>query len=149
MATRGKEGMFDYFQFTLIYGPNIPGSYAILFFTESDFTSVTSHIHNWVLFLLWFRLFILSGVISSLFSSSIFGTYWHGEFIFQCPIILPFHTVRGVLKTRILEWVAIPFSRASSQPRDQNRSSGLQADFFYHLSPQGAENKIETELKTI
>ena len=37
---------------------NIPRSYVILFFTASDFTSITSHIHNWVLFLLWFHLFI-------------------------------------------------------------------------------------------
>ena len=51
--------MFDYFQFTLIHGPNIPGSYALLFFTASDFTSITSHIHNWVFFLLWLCLFIL------------------------------------------------------------------------------------------
>ena len=43
-------------------------------------------------------------------SSSILGTYWPGEFIFQCPIFLPFHTVYGVLKTRILKWFAIPFS---------------------------------------
>ena len=38
-----------------------PQSYAILFFTALDFTSITSHIHNWVLFLLWLHLFILSG----------------------------------------------------------------------------------------
>ena len=38
------------------------------------------------------------------------GTYRPGEFIFQCPIILPFHTVHGVLKVRILKWFAIPFS---------------------------------------
>ena len=41
---------FDHFQFVLTHGPNIPGSYAILFFTVSDFTSITSHIHNWVCF---------------------------------------------------------------------------------------------------
>ena len=35
-------------------------------------------------------LFILSGVISLLFSTCISGTYWPGEFIFQCPIFLPF-----------------------------------------------------------
>ena len=29
--------------------------------------------------------------------------------IFQCPIFLPFHAVHGVLKVRILKWVAIPF----------------------------------------
>ena len=66
--------------------------------------------HNWVLFLLWLCLFILSGVISPLISSSILGTYHPGEFIFQCPIFLPFHTIHGVLKTRVLKWFAIVFS---------------------------------------
>ena len=32
------------------------------------------------------------------------------EFLFQYPIILHFHTVHGVLKVRILKWLAIPFS---------------------------------------
>ena len=45
-----------------------------------------------------------------LISSSILGTYHTGEFIFQCPIFLPFHTVHGVLKARIWKWFAIPFS---------------------------------------
>ena len=99
--------LFDHFQCTLINGPNILGSYAVLLFTALDFTSITSHIHNWVLFLLWLCAFILSGVISPLFSSSILGTYQPGEFIFQCPIFLPVH---GVLKSRILKWFAIPFS---------------------------------------
>ena len=27
-----------------------------------------------------------------------------------CPIFLPFHTIHGVLKARILKWFAIPFS---------------------------------------
>ena len=48
-------------------------------------------IHNWVLFLLWLHPFILSGVISPLISSSIFGTYRPGEFLFQYLIILPFY----------------------------------------------------------
>ena len=89
---------------------NIPDSYAILFFTASDFTCITSHIHSWALFSLWFSLFILSGAISPLFSNSIFGTYRPGEFIFQCHIFLPFHTIHGVLKARTLKWFAIPFS---------------------------------------
>ena len=72
--------------------------------------SVTSHIHSWVLFLLWLDPFILSGVIFPLISSSILGTYWPGEFLFQYLIILPFHTVHVVLKARILKWFAIPFS---------------------------------------
>ena len=87
------EVLFDHFQFTSIHGPNIPGSYTILLFTASDFTSITSHIHNWAWFSLWLCLFLLSGVISPLFSSSILGTYQPGQFIFQCHIFLPFHTV--------------------------------------------------------
>ena len=84
----------------------VPMQYCSLF-TASDFPSITSHIHNWVLFLLWLHSFILSGVISPLISSSMLGTYWPGEFLFQYPIILPFH---GVLKARMLKWFAIPFS---------------------------------------
>ena len=41
-----------------------------------DLTSITSPIHNCVLFSLLLRLFILSGVSSQLISSSILGTYW-------------------------------------------------------------------------
>jgi len=62
----------------------------------------------WLWWLL--HLFILSGVISPLISSSILGTYRPGDFIFQYPIFLLFHTVHGVLKKRILKWFAIPFS---------------------------------------
>ena len=101
---------FDHFQFALIYGPDIPGFYAILLFTALDLASITNHIHSWVLFLLWLHPFILSGVISPLISSSILGTYRPGEFPFQYPIILPYHTVRGFLTARILKWFAIPFS---------------------------------------
>ena len=70
----------------------------IVLFTASDFTSITSHIHKWVLFLLWLHVFIITWVISLLVSSSTLGTYRSGEFIFQCRIFLPFHTVHGVLK---------------------------------------------------
>ena len=89
-----------------LHGPNIPGSYAILLFKASDLAFL-SHIHNWVLFLLWLCLFFLSGVISPLISSSILGTYWPGEFIFQCRVFLPFHTVHGVLKARIYVWIYV------------------------------------------
>ena len=79
-------------------------------FTALDLASVTSHIHNWLLFLLWLHPFILSGVISPLIStdfSGILGTYWPGEFLFQYPIILSFHTVYGVLKEEY--WSGLPF----------------------------------------
>ena len=41
---------------------------------------------------------------------SILSTHQPGELIFLCPISLPFHTVHGVLKPRIMKWFAIPFS---------------------------------------
>ena len=78
--------------------------------------SITSHIQNWALSLLWLHLFILSGVISPLISSSILGLYWPGEFIFQCPMFLLFHTVHGVLKARILQWFAISFQNSLTWP---------------------------------
>ena len=46
---------------------------AILLFTALDPAFITSHIHNWVLFLLCLHPFILSWVISPLISSSILG----------------------------------------------------------------------------
>ena len=62
----------------------IPGSYAILLFTASDLASITSHIHSWVLLLLWLHPFILSGVISPLISNSILVTYWLA--ILECEV---------------------------------------------------------------
>ena len=61
-------------------------------------------------FLLSFHPVILSGVISPLFCSSVLGTYRPGELIFQCNIVLPFHTVHWVLEARMLRWFVIPFS---------------------------------------
>ena len=73
MSTFSCHLLFDHFQFALIHEPNIPGSYALLLFTASDLASITSHIHSWVLFLLWLHPFILSEVISAMISSSIPG----------------------------------------------------------------------------
>ena len=43
----------------------------------------------------------------------------------------------GILQARILQWVAIPFSKGSSRPRDQNQVSCTAGRFFYHLTDQG------------
>ena len=40
------------------------------------------------------------------------------------------YTVHGVFQTRILEWVAVPFSRGSSQPRDRTQVSYIAGGFF-------------------
>ena len=57
--------------------------------------------------LLWLHLFILSRVISPLISRSILGNYQAGEFIFQCRIFFPFHTVHGVSRQEY--WSGLPF----------------------------------------
>ena len=46
-------------------------------------------------------------------------------------------SVHGILQVRILEWVAIPFSRGSSQPRDQTCISCIAGGF-----PGGSEVKV-------
>ena len=40
------------------------------------------------------------------------------------------YTVHGILQARILQWVAFPFSRGSSQPKDQTQFSCIAGRFF-------------------
>ena len=47
----------------------------------------------------------------------------------------PGSSVLGILQARILEWVVIPFSRRSSQPRDQIQVSTLQVDCLSSETP--------------
>ena len=50
----------------------------------------------------------------------------------SCPTLcnLIDYTVHGILQVRILEWVAVPFSRGSSQPRFQTQVSRIAGGFF-------------------
>ena len=49
----------------------------------------------------------------------------------------PGSSVHGILQARILEWVAISFSRGSSRPRNQTQVSHIASRCFYHLSHEG------------
>jgi len=40
------------------------------------------------------------------------------------------YTVHGILQARILEWIGIPFSRESSQSREQTQVSCMIGGFF-------------------
>ena len=40
------------------------------------------------------------------------------------------YTVHGILQARILVWVAVPFSRGFSQPRDQAQVSHMAGRFI-------------------
>ena len=42
----------------------------------------------------------------------------------------PSSSVPGILQARTLEWVAIPFSRESSRPRDRTQVSCIAGRFF-------------------
>ena len=55
----------------------------------------------------------------------------------------PMHyTVHGILQARILEWVAIPFSRGSSQHRNQTQVSHIAGDSL-PAKPQGKPKNTE------
>ena len=54
---------------------------------------------------------------------------------------LPGSSVHGILQARILEWVAMPSSRASSQPKDQTRISYISCvgrQVLYHQHHLGS-----------
>ena len=48
-------------------------------------------------------------------------------------------TVHGILQVRILEWVAFPFSRGSSQPRDWTQVSQIAGKFFNSWATKEAQ----------
>ena len=50
------------------------------------------------------------------------------------------YTVCGILRARILEWVAFPFSRGSSQPREWTQVSHIAGGFLSH---QGSPRILE------
>ena len=50
----------------------------------------------------------------------------------------PGSSVHGILQERIMEWVAIPFCRGYSRPRDQTQVSRTAGRYLYYLSLQGS-----------
>ena len=53
-----------------------------------------------------------------------------GSFEIPWTVALPDSSVHGNFQARILEWVAILFSRGSSQPRDRTQVSYIAGRFF-------------------
>ena len=52
----------------------------------------------------------------------------------------PGSSIHEIFQARILEWVTMSFSRASSQPRDQTLVLLHRGQTLYHLSHQGSPN---------
>ena len=71
---------------------------------------------------LLFYLWILRVLCLVTQSWPIFVTLW--TVARQAPLSM------GILRARILEWIAMPSSRGSSQPRDQTQVSNITGGFF-------------------
>ena len=56
------------------------------------------------------------------------------------------YIVHRILQARILEWVALPFSRRSSQPRDQTQVSCIVGKFFTSWATREAQGLLRTSL---
>ena len=80
--------------------------------------------HNWTTSLSFCE------VCLSLSHVCLFATPWAES--------LPGSSVHGILQVRILEWVAIPFSRGSSQPRGQTRVSCIAGRLFTNWATREA-----------
>ena len=80
-------------------------------------------------------------------------TFWHREgevkvkIVQSCPTLWDpvDYKVHGILQARILEWVAFPFSRRSSQPRNRTQVSHI-AD-GYQLSHKGSSAQGKDSIK--
>ena len=91
-----------------------------------------------VLFLFsWF--WILTSLFNQ-FSCHFLGSEWV-KVAQSCLILRDSmdYTVHGILQARILEWVAVPFSRGSSQSRDGAQVLPHFKQILYLLSHQGRE----------
>ena len=59
---------------------------------------------------------------------------WKWKLLSRVQLFVTPWTIHGILQARILEWVAFPFSRGSSQPRDQTQVSHIAGRFFTSLA---------------
>ena len=59
------------------------------------------------------------------------GTRWTAAY--HAPLSM------GIPQARMLEWVAVPFSSGSSQPRDQTQVSLITGGFFTNWATQEAQ----------
>ena len=73
-------------------------------------------------------------------SHSVMSDSFHGLYI-----------IHGIFQARILEWVVFPFSRGSSQPRDQTQVSSIAGRFFTSWATREApvDMNLSLILKTV
>jgi len=130
ILSRKKEGIHYIFIFVLFYNWYLP-SLALL--TYTNHTKLFSYFFKPVILI-----HAKTQDCDHLFTMVI-PCLAHGEYSSKsesesqsCPTLCdPMdYTVHGILQARILEWVAFPFSRGSSQSRDRTQVSCIAAGFF-------------------
>ena len=66
------------------------------------------------------------------------------DFLQPHELYLPVSYIHGIFQARLLEWVAISFSKGSSQPRDRTWVLLHCRQTLYHLSHKGASQDMDT-----
>ena len=79
----------------------------------------------------------------------------HANLLQSCPTLCdpmncspPGSSVHGILQAKTLEWVAIPFSRGSSQCRDQTWDSCIAGRFFTIWATREAQMELVSNAHT-
>ena len=94
-----------------VYSPSKPGYYHVIFIKANE--NISNNSNN-------FSLYFSFGIhIGSVSYSVVLVTQSYLILCDPMDCSPPGSSVRGILQARILEQIAIPFSRGSSQPRDQ------------------------------
>ena len=75
----------------------------------------------------------------------VLNEYGGGLVTKSCPTLAPRLLSQGILQARIMEWVAISFSRGSPNPGIELGSPALQADSL----PTELRGKANTKIKDI
>ena len=95
------------------------------------------------LFSFFFLCFVLWHWFSTILSSRLLicSWKWKWKLLSHVRLLVTPWTVQvhGIFQARILEWVAVPFSRGSSQPRDQTQVSHIAGRFFTSWATREAQ----------
>ena len=92
---------------------------------------------------------------SLLSSHQVYPLCMHAQSLQLCLNLLdpmdcspPGSSLHEILQTRILEWVAMPSSKESSQPRDWIQVSRIAGEFFIHWATWEAPYPLQGALET-
>ena len=122
-------------------------------YTQNDHTNLFYYNYYYYFFISWDSLSFMEKLKGTIdITMYLLSSHLHKVKVFVaqlCPALCnsmdcspPGSSVHGTLQARILEWVAFPFSRGSSQPRNRTQASRIASRFFTCLSHQGSYTSI-------